>query len=133
MKLTILFFLCSFACPAQVPAREPASETVFIDPEVMPEFKGGNRALMHYMQDSVINKVHISLEESYVLQTAYARFSISETGKVSQVRIVRSSHVPHIDSLFKSALEHMPDWIPGSFGGKPKSAEMNFPLRLEVK
>lgn len=104
-----------------------------VDPEVMPEFKGGHAALMRYIQDSVKNRAIVSLEESYVLQKAYAKFTISETGKVSNVRIIKSSKVPHIDSLFKSALEHMPDWTPGSFNGKPKSTEMNFPLKLELR
>lgn len=133
MKLIILFLLLSFATLAQVPAREAATETVFVDPEFMPQFKGGNSALMHYLQDSVKNKVSISLDESYVLKPAYAKFNISESGKVGHVRILRSSNVPRVDSLFKSALEKMPDWIPGSFDGKPKSAEMNLPLRLELK
>lgn len=133
MKLTILFLLFYFTTPAQVPAKEAATETVFIDPELMPQFKGGNSALMHYLQDSVKNKVSVSLDESYILKPAYAKFSISESGKVSNVRIVRSSNIPHVDSLFKSAIEKMPDWIPGAFDGKPKRAEMNLPLRLELK
>lgn len=133
MKLIILFLLFSFTTLAQLPAKKAASETVFVDPEVMPQFKGGNSALMHYLQDSVKNKVSISLDESYVLKPAYAKFSISESGKVGHVRIVRSSNVPRVDSLFKSAIEKMPDWIPGSVDGKPKSAEMNLPLRLELK
>jgi|GEM_PF-5491108 len=123
--------LLSSAFLAQVPAKEPG--TVFIDPEMLPEFKGGNMALMRYLQDSVKSKATVSLEESYVLQRAYARFTISETGKVGNVRIVRSSQVPHIDSLFKRAIEHMPDWIPGSVNGKPQKAEMNLPLRLELR
>jgi len=133
MKLIILFLLLSFASLAQVPAKEAATETVLIDPELMPQFKGGNTALMRYLQDSVKNKVSISLDESYVLKPAYAKFSISETGKVGNVRIVRSSNVPRVDSLFKSAIEKMPDWIPGAFDGKPKRAEMSLPLRLELR
>lgn len=133
MKLILLFLLLSIASPAQVPAKETGPELILVDPEIMPEFKGGNQALMHYMQDSVKNKAVISLEESYVLKTVYAKFSISETGKVSHVRILRSSNVPHLDSLYKSALEKMPDWIPGSVNGKPKSADMNLPLRLELR
>lgn len=131
MKFIIAFILISFASLAQVPAKAP--ETVFSDPEAMPEFKGGNAGLMRYLQDSVKNKAQISLEESYVLRPAYAKFTISETGKVTNVRILRSSRVPHIDSLFKSAIEKMPDWTPGSFGGKPRRAEINLPLRLELK
>jgi protein TonB len=133
MKLIILFTLLSVASPAQVPAKEPVHETIFIDPEVMPEFKGGNQALMRYIQDSVKSRAFVTLEESYNLKPAYAKFSISESGKVGHVRIVRSSNVPRVDSLFKSAIEKMPDWIPGSIDGKPKSAEMNLPLRLELQ
>lgn len=132
LRLLFLFLLLPFSFPAQVPAKESSPE-MFIDPEVMPEFKGGNMGLMRYLQDSVKNKAVISLEESYVLQRAYAKFSISETGKVSNVRILRSSNVPHLDSLFKSALEKMPDWKPGSFDGKPKATQMNLPLKLELK
>lgn len=131
MKWLILVLLVSYKAPAQVPAKEP--EPIIVDPETMPEFKGGEAALMRYIQDSVKNKAIVSLEESYVLQRAYAKFTISETGKVSNVRIIKSSQVPHIDSLFKSALEHMPDWTPGSFNGQVKSTEMYFPLKLELR
>lgn len=131
MKLLIFVTLLSFTSLAQVSAKEP--ETEFIDPEEMPQFKGGNSALMRYLQDSVKSKAMVSLEESYVLQRAYARFTISETGKVGNVRIIRSSRVPRIDSLFKSAIEHMPDWSPGSFNGKPKAVQMNLPLKLELE
>ena len=131
MKLILLFIFLSFASAAQVPAKEP--ETAFIDPEEMPQFKGGNSALMRYLQDSVKSKAMVSLEESYVLQRAYARFTISETGKVGHVHIIRSSRLPRIDSLFKSAIEHMPDWSPGSFKGKPKAVQMNLPLKLELE
>jgi hypothetical protein len=133
MKLIILFVLFSVGSAAQVPAREPVSETVFIDPEIMPEFKGGSKALMKYLQDNVKSRAFVTLEESYTLKTAYAKFSISESGKVSKVRILRSSNIPRVDSLFKSAVEKMPDWIPGSIDGKPKSAEMNLPLKLELQ
>lgn len=133
MKLISLFILLSFASPAQVPAKEPVHETVFIDPEVMPEFKGGNKALMRYLQDSVKSRAFVTLDESYSLKPAYAKFNISESGKVGHVRIVRCSNVPRVDSLFKSAIEKMPDWIPGSFEGKPKSAEMNLPLKLQLQ
>lgn len=132
IRLLFLCLLLPLSFQAQVPAKGSSSDT-FIDPELMPEFKGGNRALMRYMQDSVKNKAVISLEESYILRTAYAKFSISETGKVTKVRILRSSNVPHLDSLFKNALEKMPDWTPGSFDGKPKATEMNLPLKLELK
>lgn len=131
MKLIILFLLFSVASFAQVPAKEPAPEVVLVDPEVMPEYKGGHRAMMAYLRDSVHNKAAISLEESYIVKRAFAKFSISETGKVGEVRILRSSMVPRVDSLFKNAIEKMPDWTPGSFEGKPKRAQMYLPLKPE--
>ncbi len=133
MKLIILFILFSLASPAQVPAKEPVHETAFIDPEVMPEFKGGSQAILQYIQDSVKSRAFVTLEESYNMKPAYAKFSISESGKVGHVRIVRSSNLPRVDSLFKSAIEKMPDWIPGSIDGKAKSSEMILPLKLQLQ
>lgn len=133
MKYIILFLLYSVISLAQAPPKNAIHEPDLIDPEIVPQFKGGNRALTEYIRDSIKNKAFISPEEYHILKPAYARFTVTETGKVTNTRIIRSSNIPRIDSLFKSGIEKMPDWLPGSFEGKSKSVELNLPLKFELK
>lgn len=114
-------------------SKDTIDPNILIDPDIMAEYPGGTQAYMKYIRDCVLSKINITKEESHSLRTAYSKITITETGKVSNVRIIRSSNIPRLDSLFKSALERMPDWKPALINGKIQSQDFNFPLRIELK
>ena len=133
MKLTFIFLLTCIISYGQNKLKDTIDPNIFVDPEIMAEYPGGTSAYLKYIRDNVLNKIIISKEESYNLRIAYSKFTVNETGKVTNVRIIRSSNVPRVDSLFKSALEKMPDWKPALLNGKIQSQDINFPLRIELK
>ncbi|MBS1651338.1 MAG: energy transducer TonB [Bacteroidetes bacterium] len=114
-------------------SKDTINPNILIDPDIMAEYPGGTKACMTYIRDSVLSKINITEEESYSLRTAYSKITITESGKVTNVRIIRSSNVPRVDSLFKSALEKMPNWKPALINGKIQSQDFNFPLKIELK
>ena len=133
MKLTFIFLLTCILSYGQNKLKDTIDPNTSYDPDIMAEYPGGTHAYLKYIQDSVLRKIIISKEESYNLKTAYSKFTITETGKVTNVRIIKSSNIPRVDSLFKSALEKMPDWKPSLLNGKIQSQDFNFPLRIELK
>lgn len=133
MKLTILFlFICVMAF-GQNSSRDTNEVPSTVNPEIMAEYPGGIKAMHKYLQDSVYNKMKITTDETHILRTVYSKLTIDETGKVTNPKIVRSSNVASVDSLFINALKNMPLWKPGSTNGKTIKQEFNIPLRFEFK
>lgn len=133
MKCTILFLLLSTLGFAQNNSNAVLNNYPEADVEEMADFPGGTKALMKYIQDSVISKVQLNKDESEVLKPAFSKFMITETGKITNVQIIRSSNITRVDSIFKKAVEHMPNWKPTKLNGKPKQQEFTIPLRIEIK
>lgn len=133
MKLTFIFLLTCIISYGQNKLKDTIDQNTSYDPHIMAEYPGGTNAYLKYIEDSVLRKITISKEESYNLKTAYSKFTITEKGKVTNVRIIKSSNNPKVDSLFKNALEKMPDWKPALLNGKIQSQDINFPLRIELK
>jgi hypothetical protein len=133
MKITILFLLLSFASFSQRSlVKDSVPELILTDPP-LPEFKGGSMALLRYVRDSIVANIFVNKEEVGTIRTAYAKFTVTESGKITNVRIIRSSNIPRIDSLYKSALKKMPDWIPAFINGKGQAVDMNLPLKIELR
>ncbi len=63
--------------------------------------------------------------------TAVAAFSISETGKVQDLKIVKSVS-PEIDAEVLRLIGEMPDWIPAQKGGKAVASEFKLPLKFKL-
>lgn len=133
MKLFFLFILTSTICVGQSNSKIDTNNYLGADVEVIADFPGGTKALMKYLQDSVITKINITKQESYILKTAYTKFVIEGDGKITNVKIIRSSNIVRVDSLFKRAIERMPNWKPTTVNGQTKKQDFNLPLRIELK
>ncbi len=133
MKYTLLLLLLSTFSFAQNNGNAGTDNYPTANVEETAVFLGGTKALMKYLQDSVIGKVQIIKDESANLKPAFSKFLITETGKITNVQIIRSSNVPKVDSTFKKAIEHMPNWEPAKLNGVAKSQDFTIPLRIELK
>ena len=133
MKLLIIFFLACLTSFGQNTTKDSIVSEALIDPEIMAEYPGGTKAMLKYLRDSVMNKINITKDESYILRPVYSKITIDETGKVTNPKIIRSSNVASVDSLMMKALGNMPNWKPGSVFGKIKKQDFNIPLRFELK
>lgn len=110
------------------------SDSLFlIDPESPAQFKGGTAALMKYISDSVSQKINLCLDDKSNIQKVFVKFLINENGKISDVKVTRTSNVPQIDSIFVRAIRNMPDWIPGTIDGKPVKQYYNLPFNFNPK
>lgn len=78
-------------------------------PFFVAEYAGGNKAITNYLQSRVLDKITTPLKEAYPF-FATVRFTVDETGKVVQVKIIEPSHYPEIDALLQKAIQQMPGW-----------------------
>jgi TonB family protein len=103
----------------------------FFNPEVMPEFPGGERVLRDLIKNSIIypeEALRDSLEGK-----VYVDFTITKTGKVENPQIARGIH-PVLDKEAIRVVSLMPDLKPGSqrYLGKLSPAECKYSYIIPV-
>jgi TonB family protein len=114
-------------------AQSKSDSLILIEPASPAEFKGGTPALIKYISDSVTKKINVCFDDKSHIQKVFVNFLINENGKISDVKVIRTSNVPQIDSVFVRAIRNMPDWIPGTFNGKPVKQYYNLPFNFNPK
>lgn len=109
--------------PAELAATE--SDSVHVVVEQMPEFVGGNAAMLKFIQ----THFHKPAGKQEYSGKVYVKFVIEETGKVSDIEIARSLE-PEIDKEAVRVISIMPDWIPGKQNGKNVKVSYTLPISL---
>jgi protein TonB len=114
------------AIPAQVPSRqsEPVSWA-----EVMPEFPGGEQALLGFIRKNLNYPSYES--ENNIQGKAIVSFIIDEKGKVNDVKIVRSVS-SGIDRESIRVIKMLPDFSPGLQSGRHVKVRYVIPLDFHL-
>jgi protein TonB len=123
--LYILFFLCSFANGfSQVDSAE-----VFAPIETMPQYPGGMKELMSFIQSNRVHPKGITSKD-ITCNKVKVKFVILSDGSVSQkdIAIILSSGSPLVDDEAKRLVSIMPNWKPGTQNGKPVPVYFNLPI-----
>lgn len=84
----------------------------FFNPELMPEFPGGERVLRDLIKNR-INYPEEALRDS-LQGKVYVSFTITKTGKVENPHIARGIH-PLLDKEAIRVVSLLPDWKPGAY------------------
>lgn len=95
----------------------------------MPEYSGGQAALVSYMG------THVHYPEKAVSEktagTVYVSFTVEKTGKVTGAKVVKSVS-PELDAEALRVVSSMPDWIPGETAGEKVAVEMTLPVKFAL-
>ncbi|TWF41700.1 hypothetical protein FHW36_103504 [Chitinophaga polysaccharea] len=112
-------------CPHQFDTL--AGMNVFTQIDHMPEFPGGESALMRFLVRNFRNS-----EQDQFQATFFCRFVIDRTGKVIAVGILNKSpsEWSPAERALVNAVNKMPKWKPGSCAGKLVPLLFVLPLRL---
>ena len=97
--------------------------------EEMPEFPGGDKALLMYIAENV--KYPEEAKNKDIEGTVYLRFVVNAEGKVQDVNILRSVD-PILDQEAVKVVENLPEWTPGHQGGKPVNVSMQIPIMFKL-
>jgi len=112
------------------PVEEVEEEAApFVIVEDMPEFKGGEKALLKYIADHVVYPE--MAKENDIQGTVYVGFVVNEKGKVTNVSILRGVD-PLLDKEAIKVIENLPDWKPGKQSGKNVKVRMQVPIKFQL-
>ena len=120
------------ATPAEAPVAAPAAinpDSVYINPEVRPQFVGGDRAFVQYLMKS-IRYPEMALQRR-VSGRVFVSFVLSATGKVQDAHVVSGPG----SGLNEEALRliwTMPAWEPGRVNGQPVRVACTLPINFNT-
>ena len=116
----------------EVIADEPKVEEqkVFDVVEQMPEFPGGQAALLKWISEHI--KYPAVAEENGIQGRVVATFVVERDGSVTDVQIARSID-PSLDKEAIRVLKQMPKWIPGKQNGSAVRVKYTVPVTFKLQ
>lgn len=111
------------------PEPEPAEPDFFTIVEDMPQYPGGDAALMQYLTKNI--KYPQIAKENGISGVVYVSFIVDKSGNVTEVKVVRG-----VDSfLDKEAIRvvsSLKGYTPGKQRGKPVPVQFTLPIRFQL-
>jgi TonB family protein len=116
--------------PIAVVKEQPASKDMFVAIEELPEFPGGKTAMGAWINANL--KYPAEAVKAKITGKVYVNFIVSYKGKVKNV-VVSKSVSPLLNAEAIRVISSMPEWKPGSQGGKPVDVQMQVPVEFKLK
>ncbi|WP_400192423.1 energy transducer TonB [Hymenobacter sp. B81] len=109
--------------PAVIPA--PTKTGPFLSVEVMPEFTGGQQALMQYLRKNLRYPPRALAEQ--VEGKVFVSFTVSAAGSITDVEILKGLGYG-TDEEAQRVISNMPRWEPGRQNGNPVAVRYTLPI-----
>ncbi len=117
------------APPAPVIEEVVVEDEIFKVVEDMPEFPGGQSALMQFLAKTTYPPF---ARENDLEGTVYVQFVIDKSGKVTEAVIARSSGHKILDDAALAHVKTMPSWKPGKQRGKAVRVQYVVPIKFKL-
>lgn len=113
-----------------VPERCDTTAEVYTVSEQLPEFPGGQKALLEYLCEHTIypKEEEKARNEGRVLVS----FIVNRDGSLSDIEITRSVS-KGLDEEALRVVRSMPAWIPGNNGGQPVPVRYTLPINFRLE
>ena len=108
-----------------VKSKEEEEIVIFEVVEQMPEYPGGMSALQKYLSEKIAG----SPIKGKVCGRVMVGFTVAETGKIKDVRVLQSDEAS-LNQEAERIVSEMPDWIPGKQRGRPVPVKYTVPIRF---
>lgn len=126
VALMMLVLLFSFMTST---AQTKKNDMVFDVVEEMPQFPGGQIAMMKYIMENM--KYPKQAMKEGIQGRVTVRFIVEKDGSISDVRPILSVH-PLLNKEAVRVVESMPKWTPGKQNGKPVRVRFNLPVMFKL-
>ena len=110
-------------------AQTKKNDMVFDVVEVMPQFPGGQIAMMKYIMENM--KYPEQAMKEGIQGRVTVRFIVEKDGSISDVKPVLSVH-PLLNKEAVRVVKSMPKWSPGKHNGKPVRVRFNLPVMFKL-
>jgi TonB family protein len=107
----------------------PTDEKIYDTVDKMPEFPGGEKALLRYIRNNL--NYPVEADGRRIQGTVIVRFIVTRTGKVDQVVVLRSLSAV-LDRESVRVISSLPDWIPGVKNGEEVGVYFTIPLVFQL-
>jgi TonB family protein len=112
-----------------VVGKDDSEKEVFTVVEEMPEYPGGQDAMMNYMISSI--KYPAEAMKKKIVGTVYVSFIVEKDGSVTHVKVIRGIG-GGCDEESIRVVKEMPKWIPGKQKGKTVRCQFNLPVKYAL-
>lgn len=126
VALMMLVLLFSFMTST---AQTKKNNMVFDVVEVMPQFPGGQIAMLQYLMKNI--KYPEQAVKEGIQGRVTVRFIVEKDGSISDVKPVLSVH-PLLNKEAVRVVKSMPKWTPGKQNGKPVRVRFNLPVMFKL-
>jgi protein TonB len=97
---------------------------------LMPQFPGGDLKLLQYLSANIHYPAHAL--EADIKGTVYINFTIGAEGQVLSAEVKRGIGYGCDEEALR-VIRQMPQWTPGSQGGKPVKVRFMAPIKFSLK
>jgi TonB family protein len=105
-------------------------EEPFIVVDKMPMFPGGEKALLKFISENT--RFPEKAKKQSIVGKVIIRFCITSTGKVNQISVLKGLS-PELDTEAVRVVSTLPDFEPGSQGGRPVPVWFMVPIVFTLK
>lgn len=113
---------------AQTDGARPSDGEIyeFVNPEVQPEFPGGEKAMMIYLAKNLKHPVCVEREGTVIVG-----FTVETDGRLTDVRTLRGV-ASVLDNEAVRVVKGMPPWTPGKRLAKPVKVNYVLPVQFRI-
>lgn len=129
LKVVLMMLVLLFSFMTST-AQTKKNNMVFDVVEVMPQFPGGQIAMLKYIMEN-IKYPEQAMKEGIQGRVAVS-FIVEKDGRVSNVRLLHSVQSA-LDKEAIRVVKSMPKWTPGKHNGKPVRVRFNLPVMFKLK
>ena len=120
----------TYTPPAVVEEEEESSQQIFTVVETMPEFPGGQGALLQYLAKSI--KYPVIAQENGIQGRVTCTFVVNKDGSIVDAEVIRGVD-PSLDKEALRVINTMPKWKPGMQRGKPVRVKFTVPVMFRLQ
>ena len=117
------------AAELQKEAEAEDPNKIYDNAEVMPEYPGGQVALMRYIAQNV--KYPTVAQENGTQGIVVVQFVVDADGSVTNAHVITSVD-PYLDEEALRVIKSMPRWTPGKLNGKPVRVTYTTPIKFRL-
>lgn len=114
----------------EAPADSTAKEEVFMVAEQMPEYPGGMKEMLKFLQENV--KYPENAMKNNVQGRVIVQFVVEKDGTPTEFKVARSVD-PDLDAEALRVLQTMPKWKPGMQRGKIVRVKFTVPVSFKLQ
>ena len=128
LKVALMMFVLLFSFMTST-AQTKKNDMLFSVVEVMPQYPGGQIAMMKYIMENM--KYPEQAMKKGIQGRVAVSFIVEKDGSISDVKPVLSVH-PLLNKEAVRVVKSMPKWSPGKHNGKPVRVRFNLPVMFKL-